>query len=211
MLTPLYVGSFALAKSNGNKYGNSPHAEDDGNGNGNGNGGGNGKPPRTPPAWGNVVLDQMNVTITIVNGTARNATDPEDDRPFNATIIGVFQKVSVGRWKIWASVTEVAKANLTVGSDTYELVRGLIVVPLRSGRLHIWVTLNNTSTGDAAKLILHGRLPASLPSPPESGTYDVDFLSPQSKLVGGLEQPAFFLEALNEAGLVSSRLKVSVP
>ncbi len=205
MLTPLLVSSVALAKPNGDD--DRPRGQDNDD-----NGGGHGKPSKTPLAWGNLVTKPTNVTIRIVNGTAFNATNRDLKYRFNATITARIEKNSTGRWKAGV-ITKVTGANLTIqrpegGVATYEFLRGLVIIPLRSGKIHVWVTLNNTATGEAAKLVLHGKLGGAIPSPP--GTITVDFLAPQSKLVRGINQPAFFLSAVDEPGKVLSRLSVEV-
>ncbi|MEM2904904.1 MAG: hypothetical protein QW057_04460 [Candidatus Bathyarchaeia archaeon] len=206
-LTPLLVGSVTLAKpSQGN---GNPHGED-------GDGRGNGKPPKVVPASQSASLASMNISVRIVNGTAYNATNRSDVYRFNATINGTIEKVSKGRWKAPVLMTQVSEANFTIlgsagDSATYEFAKGLIILPMRSGKIHIWAAMN-TRTGDTAKLILHGRLNLSdeMPRSPENMTVPVDFLAPQSKLVRGIAQPAYFLEALNGDEDVISELTITV-
>jgi len=129
-------------------------------------------------------LDKGWILNVTAEGTAVKINDSSVTEVANVTFNATVSKSSMGRARLNVTV-----GWLKIGDTAYDVERGQGIIALRGKKLLVHLLV---STPDDAKLhvVLKGKLTGNLSDLEDvDGLIDVDFLKPQSKLVG-----RFFLD-----------------
>ena len=117
----------------------------------------------------------MDLTIT-GSGTAFKIGDQDDKQSASISLKATVEKVSFGR-----GLLNVTSGTLTIGSDTFMVVRGHGIINFHSHKMVLQITLKD-GAGKMVHLKLYGKN-AHVPSPFNVGDhFTVDFTKHQSKI-----------------------------
>jgi len=128
---------------------------------------------------------QVGMVLSITgSGKAYKISDQSTTQTASISLMVKVDRVSLGR-----ALITVTSGSLTVGSDTMTVDSGRGIVNFHSDRMLLKVTVKGTD-GTMMHLVLYGKVNGHVSAPIDTGAgFTVDFLKPQSKLVG-----KYFLE-----------------
>ncbi len=123
---------------------------------------------------------QAGMVFTITgSGTAFQISDQS-----TTTTASISLTVKVNRAAFGGAILSVTSGSLMIGSDTWTVDSGRGLLNFHSGKVLLKVSFKDSS-GNTSHLVLFGRVTGHLSSTLNIGdTFNVDFLSHQSKLAG---------------------------